>query len=439
MALPLRDKCIEDEFVRPVESIMRCEDFKSSFARRLSNRYSKPPLCNPKQEDPQQRSTPDLLLVPEKVSQSEGCLLNKDVEPQQIEEAVKSLEQAPAASSFIKGTEVTVLNIEIETLRWQLAQTEANRQMHLALLKQVVSFLTRIKEHMQHRSQELNKSLSTKFISKTREEIPRSHSVLHVNKNNTDFTMSPTRKLSSKRSFASVNNVNGLKEFNNWNQSKLSLVPEINSDRKITEEISRLIILANTVLSTKLPELASTSTEDVSKAEDKTFRALPRVAIKETKEKLHLIKEDIASNVYTLNTHGNSNSYDDMTNKYIETKDHAKSFLTLPSSLTSGFENDFASMKLMQSRVRRESNEEKHPKPSRCECIGNMFEDESGFSSMSSFQDIGIPIINIIPPSPNEETSEYSGEFDTAAHNGDLWKPDDESKADEQSVKVFWV
>lgn len=31
---------LDEGFSRPVESIMRCEDFKSNFARRLSNRYS---------------------------------------------------------------------------------------------------------------------------------------------------------------------------------------------------------------------------------------------------------------------------------------------------------------------------------------------------------------------------------------------------------------
>lgn len=30
---------VEDDFNKPVESIMRCEDFKSNFARKLSNRY----------------------------------------------------------------------------------------------------------------------------------------------------------------------------------------------------------------------------------------------------------------------------------------------------------------------------------------------------------------------------------------------------------------
>lgn len=40
-----------EEFSRPVESIMRCQDFKSNFARRLSNRYiSRSPVSSPKQD-----------------------------------------------------------------------------------------------------------------------------------------------------------------------------------------------------------------------------------------------------------------------------------------------------------------------------------------------------------------------------------------------------
>lgn len=42
---------LEEEFSRPVESIMRIEDFKSNFARRLSNRYtSKSPVATPRQD-----------------------------------------------------------------------------------------------------------------------------------------------------------------------------------------------------------------------------------------------------------------------------------------------------------------------------------------------------------------------------------------------------
>lgn len=40
-----------EEFSRPVESIMRCQDFKSNFARKLSNRYiSRSPVSSPKQD-----------------------------------------------------------------------------------------------------------------------------------------------------------------------------------------------------------------------------------------------------------------------------------------------------------------------------------------------------------------------------------------------------
>lgn len=42
---------VMEEFSRPVESIMRCQDFKSNFARRLSNRYtSRSPVSSPKQD-----------------------------------------------------------------------------------------------------------------------------------------------------------------------------------------------------------------------------------------------------------------------------------------------------------------------------------------------------------------------------------------------------
>ncbi|CAH2217576.1 jg24366 [Pararge aegeria aegeria] len=43
---------LDDEFGRPVESIMRCEDFKSNFARRLSNRYiSRSPVSGTRQDN----------------------------------------------------------------------------------------------------------------------------------------------------------------------------------------------------------------------------------------------------------------------------------------------------------------------------------------------------------------------------------------------------
>ncbi|CAG9137132.1 unnamed protein product [Plutella xylostella] len=60
------------EYGRPVESIMRCEDFKSNFARRLSNRYiTRSPVASPKKEGPKPTDT---LKKPEPAEKVESWL-----------------------------------------------------------------------------------------------------------------------------------------------------------------------------------------------------------------------------------------------------------------------------------------------------------------------------------------------------------------------------
>lgn len=48
---------LDQEFSRPVESIMRCEDFKSNFARRLSHRYSSRSVITKKQNSVKLRTS----------------------------------------------------------------------------------------------------------------------------------------------------------------------------------------------------------------------------------------------------------------------------------------------------------------------------------------------------------------------------------------------
>lgn len=49
---------LDEGFSRPVESIMRCEDFKSNFARRLSNRYiSRSPVTTKRQNSVKLRTS----------------------------------------------------------------------------------------------------------------------------------------------------------------------------------------------------------------------------------------------------------------------------------------------------------------------------------------------------------------------------------------------
>lgn len=94
-------------------------------------------------------------------------------------------------------------------------QTEANRQMHIALLKQIVTFLNRVKDHIEcQKNESPHKEATLRPITHSFNlaDLPRSKSVLHVNKN-VEFT-TPTKKINSKKISKSISNVNGYKDCN---------------------------------------------------------------------------------------------------------------------------------------------------------------------------------------------------------------------------------
>lgn len=63
---------LDQEFSRPVESIMRCEDFKSNFARRLSHRYSSRSVITKRQNSMKLRTAGEEV---EKVGSLILCLI----------------------------------------------------------------------------------------------------------------------------------------------------------------------------------------------------------------------------------------------------------------------------------------------------------------------------------------------------------------------------
>ncbi|CAB3258958.1 unnamed protein product [Arctia plantaginis] len=348
----------------------------------------------------------------------------------------------------IRDTEVSALNIEIETLRWQLAQTESNRQMHIALLKQVVTFLSRVKEHIEHQSPEpdVNKEITAtgENLSKTTKvsDLPRSRSVLHVNKH--EFSLSTNKKLSTRKISKSISNVNGYKDFNStWNQSKLSLTPDPEGAQKIKEEISRLISLANSVLSTKLPDLAykCNNGNDTPKVENIIYDE-DITDTNDSTSSLNFIDED-ATNAFILNTiYDSEDAFRGLTQKYVDVKDETLcDFIVTSSPRTCGIETDLANVHVNEKfeSIKSQTESKTRPSDKRTDYthVANFIEDESGFSSMSSFQEIGIPIISIIPPSPCKEV-EYIDEFTNILDEAGKWKSDT-IDLDQQTVKVFWV
>ncbi|XP_059059932.1 uncharacterized protein LOC131853129 [Achroia grisella] len=449
---------LDDEFPRPVESIMRCDDFKSNFARRLSNRYTyKTPITIPKQDTALKLRPQDMKSreatdnVPERIEPPSQ--LSKNTIMEQNGEAVKPPDKSIKKKSDIHCTEVTALNMEVETLRWQLAQTEANRQMHIALLKQIVTFLNRVKDHIEFQKNDNTSKESPKVLPRTYNfnDLPRSKSVLHVNKN-PEYLTPPTKKISTRKISKSISNVNGFKEFNgNWNQSKLSLTSETEASQKISEEMSRLITLANTVLGTKLPDLTCTCVE--IPAELKSTSSSNPIEKKmgsepDRKAPIINIMEQDTRNTFILNAVCDTDDTYDGINKFIQVKDNTLTNF-IDKSTNGGLENKFAGIQVndknhtnglsAKNGVETNAIVSKTPIDRKIDYnhMSNFIEDESGFSSMSSFQEIGIPIISIIPPSPCKEVG-YLEEIPDILGDHEKWKTDT-IELDKQTVKVFWV
>ncbi|XP_037977784.2 uncharacterized protein LOC105384132 [Plutella xylostella] len=456
------------EYGRPVESIMRCEDFKSNFARRLSNRYiTRSPVASPKKEGPKPTDT---LKKPEPAEK-----ILERIEPcSQLSKGNKSEQSTkvalPAAIPIPKAdfptpkvdetnpAEVTALNMEVETLKWQLAQTETNRQMHLALLKQIVSFLNRVKEHMEYQNpqespkKEILCSRSPRSFNSV--DLPRSRSVLHFNKN-TEYSLSPAKNMNSKKISKSITNVNGFQEVNSiWNQSKISLVPDTETTKIITEEISRLITLANTVLSTKLPDLTclykdvNTGGNNGKITQIDLINDLNKTSSKnDVNESLIDLMEEEVSKSLGLNVSNDSQHINIVRSNGLDVTDNNSKRSKSPSLYSVNIDDFEDNPAEKNSNMGSSKNLNDCALPnntltkSRQNNTGDFhrssifIEDESGFSSMSSFQEIGIPIINIIPPTPCKDGGFTEGDIigDTGGwNNGPL-------EIDKQAMKVFWV
>lgn len=180
--------------------------------------------------------------------------------------------------------------------------------------------------------------------------------------------------------------------------------------------MSRLINLANTVLSTNLLDLSSTCNDNATnmvtstfKIDDSTLNDMKK--LKDSAVALTLIKEDS-----TLETHGTQKS--EFQGRYLDKLNDGD--CSAPRN-----ESD-------KNAIRKISTDRKDDFNS-----SQFMEDESGFSSMSSFQDIGIPIISIIPPSPCKELG-YMVDIPDIVEDSEKWKTDT-IELEKQPVKVFWV
>lgn len=213
-------------------------------------------------------------------------------------------------------------------------------------------------------------------------------------------------------------------------QSKVSLTPENETSQKISEEMSRLIILANTVLGTKLPDLLSTYSDNPTKVNDISLNDIKK--LNDPVVTLTLIEEDIKST-----NEINTTNMEESQKPFFDDFSRTPPKFDVPDEETANIkqdEIDISATKAESERIaiRKISIDRKNE----FNC-SHFLEDESGFSSMSSFQDIGIPIISIIPPSPCKELG-YMVDMPDIIEDSEKWKTDTIDLG-KQTMKVFWV
>lgn len=199
--------------------------------------------------------------------------------------------------------------------------------------------------------------------------------------------------------------------------------------------MSRLINLANTVLGTKLPDLSSTCNDNATnivisplKVGDVTLNDIKK--LKESAVALTLIEEDNTLEINGTEMNALQTPYfDEFAIKPANLGKPAEGVINIMLSETNYSAPRPESEKNAARKIFMDRKNEFNS--------SHFMEDESGFSSMSSFQDIGIPIISIIPPSPCKEVG-YMVDMPDIIEDSEKWKTDT-FQLEKQPVKVFWV
>ncbi|XP_022912076.1 uncharacterized protein [Onthophagus taurus] len=247
---------------------------------------------------------------------------------------------------------------QIDTLQWQLKQTEASREMYRAVMKQVVTFLERA-----HRSLEI---LGKKSVN---QPVHRSKSEHHV----------ATLEISPNKS-ATFNPYEDL-----WKHKKPEVAPDEIPPEKLAQEAFRLLRTAQSLLNTREPNLAHVNNEpedDISFLSQlaKEFPADRKqpTAISLSPKLLVPEKENRFSRKLSLRSNDSPFGARRRCDTSINKKEISQDNFIVPIE------------KCNKEKYKYEPEKSSSPPVSSISSA----EDESGFSSMNSFQEVGLPIIS---------------------------------------------
>ncbi|KAJ3662702.1 hypothetical protein Zmor_007037 [Zophobas morio] len=357
-------------------------------------------------------------------------------------------------------SEIPVENIvqqsKVNTLQWQLKEVEKSREMYKAVMKQVVTFLERAHRSLELLGNRLN-AKPTVPRSKSEHQIVAGDNGVDTLSNTDDFTM--------------------FRDFTWRRPKKQELPPDEIPPEKLSQEAFRLLRTAQSLLNTQEPKLASVddAPDDLEFLAQlaKEFPQIPEVkpqratSFSLSPKLLTPEKETRISTAFNRKLSLQLNETRKTTYKYSHIQRASPRGSVIEAPFMSSTMNDFKDHHVgCSDKVKFKPESEKSNSPP----AGSVssVEDESGFSSMNSFQDVGLPIVGDEVNTKNallrsmlhnnvEPLNGFARSVDNSVKNGSiekdvkLWeKPDNVShkrwsstpvncSSTKQSVNVLWV
>lgn len=307
--------------------------------------------------------------------------------------------------------EAVILQTQVDTLQWQLKQVEASRQMYRAVMEEVVRFLERCHRNLDSmQNEQISRSKSIHYVCRNDSSCETNNPPSPRARSSTNL-METQNGCPAKTIEESIATTSPAASYNNfrdftWRRSPKRPVsahfPTTECDpEKLSQDAFRLLRTAQNLLNTQEPDL--TQSKPLIELQYNTNSASPPPSILS-----HKTVSQIPSNNKQKSCQIDSETFCITFSRKMNMRE---SRLSLRSS-TDGSVHSTSSSKT-------ETDEENCSPPILKETPACSTEDESGFSSISSFQEIGLPLHStMISPVPHHlntssSTSDESGESTT--------------------------
>ncbi|KAJ8947371.1 hypothetical protein NQ314_008620, partial [Rhamnusium bicolor] len=291
-----------------------------------------------------------------------------------------------------------VVHSKLETLQWQLKEIQKSREMYRAVMQQVVTFLEKAHHSLELLGSRINRKHSVPR-SKSEHQIAMENSRGH----NDSSTLTP--------GLSSIDDYMAYKDFSRRQNKEKDPSPEEVPPEKLAKEAFRLLRTAQSLLNTREPDLAQIHNQPENDIEflAQIAREFPTPEPKPQRATSFslspkLIQPETVSKISTafnrkLSLQLSEVRRSSVSKQIIKNVDSARG--SVAESDTEFF---------IEGNQKSKSDKSNSPAAGSISSV----EDESGFSSMNSFQEVGLPFVN---STMTDEVSTKSALLRSMLHN----------------------